>query len=215
MTDNAFRTLADVIGDELFPEVDLLLREGRHIDDLDLESFTFLEDARPWLESFYYRYGCDLVRMVERYYYLRPRGDRLGRRGLSAAEMLVGQALCLLRLDPATLRTTGRAERVQVLGLLERLVGSERLGVALNPRRKRRSKAVEEEEIRTAVDGAIRTLARLGFVDDEGAMLRLRAPLLRFTEPVASQPRPDIALARLVGTGVVDAEDQQEEEEPE
>jgi chromosome partition protein MukE len=208
MTGDAFRTLAEAIEDEVFPEVDLHLREGGHIDDRDQDWFTFLEDARPWLESFYKRFGCDLMRSPEGFFYLEPRGDRFGRRTLSAAEMLVGQALCLLRLDPATLQTTGRVDRTAVIQLLERLVGAERLGRALNPRR-RRARTVEESEIRKDVDGALRTLVRLGFVELESEAILLRTPLMRFAEPVMLQPRPDRALAGLIGEGALPTDDEE------
>lgn len=201
MADGPFSALADVIAAEVFPEVDLALREGRHIDDLDLDLFTFLEDARPWLEEFYSRYHCDLVRSPDGYYFLNPRGDHLGRKMLSPAEMLVGQTLCLLRLDPATLKTAGRIERIRVLEALDQLVGAERLGKALNPRRKRRSQAVEEEEIRNDVEAAIRSLARLGFVEVEKEFLRLRTSLSRFAEPVEPRERPTEALAALIRSG--------------
>jgi chromosome partition protein MukE len=214
MTDPVYQTLADVIADDLFPEVDLLLREGRHIDDVDLERFTFLEDARTLLEGFYDRFGCDLVRSTDGYFFLLPRGDRMGRRTLDAAVMLVGQTLCLLRLDPGMLGTSWRVSRVRVLELLEQLLGAERLGQALNPRRKRRAKAVEEEAIRSDVDGAIRTLARLGFVDiEEDEQLKLRAPLLRFAEPIATQPQPAEALAKLIAVGAAEEPDEEGERE--
>ena len=165
--------------------------EGQHIDDVDLEH---LRSSRTHEQCWRLcdRFGCDLVRSPDGYFFLSPRGDRMGRRSLDAAEMLVGQTLCLLRLDPGMLRTSWRVARLRVLELLEQLVGAERLGQVLNPRRKRRSQAVEEEEIRKDVAGAIRTLARLGFVDVEADdQLRLRVPLLRFAEPVATQPCPE------------------------
>lgn len=205
MTEPVYRTLAEVIDDELFPAVDLRLRKGHHIDDLDLDHFTFLEDARPFLEDFYNRYGCVLVRSVDAYYYLLPRGEQLGGRQLSAAAMLVGQALCLLRMDPATLQTSWRVERVRVLELLDQLVGAERLGRALNRRRgKQHSKAANEENIRKDVDGAITQLARLGFVDVDRDTLRLRASLLRFLEPVATQKHPEPAMRDLIRHGCVE-----------
>ena len=214
MAKSPFETLGDVILDDVFPGVDLRLREGGHIDDLDLEEFTFLEDARSFLEDFYQHFGCDLVRSVDGYYYLRPRGDRLGQRQLPAAEMLVGQALCLLRMDPASLQTSWRVERVRVLELLDQLVGPERLGRALNPRRRARSKAVNEEKIRDEVDRAVNTLARLGFVAVDGDTLRLRASLLRFLEPLTGQPAPMDALGELISTGRVQPGDDGDEAEP-
>jgi chromosome condensin MukBEF MukE localization factor len=103
---------------------------------------------------------------------------------------------------------------VRVLELLEQLVGAERIGQVLNPRRKRRSQAVEEDEIRKDVAGAIRTLARLGFVDvEDDDQLRLRVPLLRFAESVATQPRPEEALVNLIAVGTAeDAEGEDEED---
>lgn len=203
MTEAVFNNLAEVIRDEMFPIVDLRLREGGHIDDLDLEEFTYLEDARPFLEEFYEPFGCNLVRSREGYYFLRPRGDRLGQRQLTAAEMLVGQALCLLRMDPASLETRWRIERIRVLELLDQLVGPERLGRALNPRRKASPKAIAEENIRIDVNRAINTLSRLGFVAADGDSLRLRAALLRFLEPLTDQARPKEALSELVRSGRV------------
>lgn len=212
MSDEIFTNLADVVRDEMFPVVDLRLREGVHIDDLDLEEFTFLEDARTYLEEFYDSFACDLVRSVDGYYYLRPRGDRLGQRQLSAAEMLVGQALCLLRMDPASLQTSWRIERVRVLELLDQLVGVDELDQALNPRRKASPRTVAEERIRSEVNKAISGLARLGFVTVDGDTLRLRAALFRFSEPVTDQEEPVEALGELIRTGRLDPEEGDPEE---
>ncbi len=49
----AFATLEDVINAEPFPDVDLSLRRGRHVDRDDGEWYTFLIDAHEWLEAFY------------------------------------------------------------------------------------------------------------------------------------------------------------------
>lgn len=214
MTESAFRTLADVIDAELFPEIDLRLREGHHIDDIAIEHFAFLQDARALLEAFYDRFGCDLIRSPDGYFYLSPRGDRMGRRSLNAAEMLVGQTLCLLRLDPAVLRTMWKVPRARVIELLEQLVGADRLRYALEPRRKRRVQTVAEEEIRKDVDAAIRTLARLGFIDIEpDDQLRLRVPLLRFADPVAMETDKEAALSKLVSLGAPEDPDDEEEGE--
>src|SRR5690606_8649566 len=109
--------LQDVIEDELFPEVDLALRRGEHVDLSDPDRYAFLRDAQRHLEVLYLRYGCQLVQ-AEGFFYLLPQGDRLGRRHLSAGEMLVGQTLALLLLDPATLRGQGVVPRQQVTARL-------------------------------------------------------------------------------------------------
>src|SRR5687767_10921149 len=100
-----FERLEDVVLDEVFPDVDLALRRGRHLDRDDASWYSFLVDAQAQLEAFYRRFGCELVHKSDGYFYLLPTSDKLGRRHLSQAEMLVGQALTLLYLDPHTVQS--------------------------------------------------------------------------------------------------------------
>lgn len=210
-----FSHLEDVILDALFPEVDLALRAGRHIDRDDGDRYAFLVDAQDFLEPFYRRYGCELVHVAEGYFYLLPSGDRLGRRHISAGEMLVGQALALLYLDPATLQSGGVVPRAQLVARLEGLVGTQRLVAALNPRRKggRYDERVAEEAVRLEIDKALRSLAALGFLELIEDSLRVRAPVLRFAEPVRGLGDPAEALGRLVTEGKVVLEEAPPEEE--
>jgi chromosome partition protein MukE len=194
--------LEDVVSDPLFPETDLMLREGRHIDADDVDAYVFLDGAQGLLEAFYRRFGCELVKPPDGYFYLRPSGDRLGRRHLSVGEMLVGQALALLYLDPATVQAAGRVSPAQLTELLANLVGEDQLVGALNPRRRRRHDHVAEEAVRREIDKAVRTLSRLGFVDVvDGDTLRLRTPLLRFADAVRGLGDPRQTLARMVQRG--------------
>src|SRR6185369_5459666 len=89
------------------------------------------------LEAFYRRYGCELIHPADGYFYLLPTGDKLGRRHLSVPEMLVGQALTLLYLDPATLQSGGVIKRADALSHLAAVMGSDALTRAFNPKRKR------------------------------------------------------------------------------
>lgn len=195
-----YNSLEAVVQDDLFPVIDLALREGRHIASDEPAEFAFVREAQVFLEPFYRRYGCELVQVNDGYFYLRPSGDRLGRRHLSSAEMLVGQALALLYLDPATVQSGGAALRGQVVELLDNLVGKEKLVQALNRRRSgKRSERVAHETVRREIDQALRSLARLGFVEVlEGERLRLRPPVLRFAEPVRSLGDPAAGLQRLI-----------------
>lgn len=195
-----YNSLEAVVQDDLFPVIDLALREGRHIASDEPAEFAFVREAQVFLEPFYRRYGCELVQVNDGYFYLRPSGDRLGRRHLSSAEMLVGQALALLYLDPATVQSGGAALRGQVVELLDNLVGKENLVQALNRRRSgKRSERVAHETVRREIDQALRSLARLGFVEVlEGERLRLRPPVLRFAEPVRGLGDPAAGLQRLI-----------------
>jgi len=210
-----YERLEDVVQDELFPEVDLALREGHHIDASDTTRYGFLAEAQALLEGFYRRYACELIRSPDGYFYLLPSGERLGRRHLSVGEMLVGQALALLYLDPATIQAAGVLPRAQLLELLANLVGQDKLVAELNPRRRRRDERIAEELVRKELDKALRTLAALGFVElMEDERLRLRAPLLRFTEPVRGLGSPEDAMRQLIAQGqVVSLETSEPEEE--
>lgn len=204
MTDTRYLALGDVVADELFPDVDLALRRGRHIDREDAEWYTFLVDAQALLEAFYRRFGCELTHPADGYFYLLPTTDKLGRRHLSVPEMLVGQALTLLYLDPATLQHGGVIKRADALSHLATVMGSDALTRTFNPKRKRVDERVAQETVRGKFAEALRRLAMLGFVDllEEDA-LRLRPGLLRFAEPVRGRGSPAEALERLVARGEI------------
>jgi chromosome partition protein MukE len=198
----AFVTLEDAIRATPFPEVDLALRRGRHVDRDDTEWYAFLVDAVEHMEPFYRLYGCELVHKSDGYFYLLPTDDRLGRRHLSSAEMLVGQALALLWLDPSTVESGGVVTKEQVLTQLAGVLGVDALVKIMNPARRRRDERVEQETVRTKVQEALRRLASLGFITwvDE-ARVRLRPSLMRFAEPARGASAPEDALRRLVAEG--------------
>ena len=201
---SAFHCLEDVILDDLFPEVDLQLRRGRHVGREDDAAYTFLVDALDHLEPFYRRYGAELVHKSDGYFYLLPSGDRLGRSQLTAGEMLVGQALALLYLDPSTLQLGGVVEREVLLQRLSGLVGTEDLVRTLNPRRRKYDERIAAETVRTKVGTALRGLADMGFVDlVEADRFRLRPSLMRFAEPVRTLADTAGALERLIAQGDV------------
>jgi chromosome partition protein MukE len=221
VSDSTFHSLEAAIADDQFPEIDLMLRRGRHVGRDDGAAYDYLVDAQALLEGFYRRFGCELVQKSDGYFYLIPSGDRLGRRQLSAGEMLVGQTLALLYLDPATLQHGGMVGRDVLLQRLSGLVGTEALVRTLNPRKRKYDERVAAETVRSQVTEALRRLADLGFVDavDE-ALLRLRPALMRFAEPVRGLQDRTSALERLIGRGeallgeAANDDDAPSEEEP-
>jgi chromosome partition protein MukE len=204
MTDSTFPDLEAAIADEQFPDVDLMLRRGRHVGRDDGAAYEYLVDAQALLEGFYRRFGCELVQQSDGYFYLLPSGDRLGRRHLSAGEMLVGQTLALLYLDPATLQHGGVVTREALLQRLSGLLGTEVLVRTLSRRKRKYDERVAAETVRTQVGDALRRLSDLGFVDliDE-TRARLRPALMRFAEPARGLADPDAALERLIARGEV------------
>jgi chromosome partition protein MukE len=198
-----FATLQEAVEAEVFPDVDMALRRGRHVDRDDGDWYAFLLDAQPLLEALYRRFGCELVHRTDGYFYLLPTNDRLGRRHLSSGEMLVGQALTLLYLDPATVEQGGVVTREQVLAQLAGVMGSEALVKTMNPKRRRYDERVAEETVRGKVAEALRRLATLGFVELVAeTQVRLRPALMRFADPArATAAAPEKALEELVAAG--------------
>lgn len=219
MSATTFHTLEEALDDEHYPEVDLALRRGRHIGRDDGTMYEYLVDAQALLEALYRRFGCELIQQSDGYFYLLPSGDRLGRRQLSAGEMLVGQTLALLYLDPATVQHGGVVGREALLQRLSALLGSDVLVRTLDPRRARKSRydeRIAEESVRTKLGEALRRLAELGFVDIfDDTRLRLRPALIRFAEPVRGLGDRSAALERLVRIGEVVLENGEQESEEE
>jgi chromosome partition protein MukE len=214
-----YRELQDVVMDASFPELDLALRRGRHVDREDFAWYTLLVEGQDHLETFYRRYGCELVHKTDGYFYLLPTGDKLSRRQLSAGDMLVGQALALLYLDPATIERGGRITHEEVIAQLVVVLGSDALIRAFNPKRRRVDERVAQKTARARVAEAIRHLSTLGFVDLlDDSQLRLRPSLLRFAEPVRGLSEPAEALAKLVATGevglVTEGDDEADDADP-
>jgi chromosome partition protein MukE len=204
MTRPGYAQLQDVLLDADFPELDLALRSGRHVDRDDAAWYALLTDAQDHLEPFYRRYGAELIHKADGYFYLLPVGDKLARRTLGAGEMLVGQALALLYLDPAAVERGGVITLEEVVAQLVAVLGSDALIAEFNPKRKKHDERIAQKNVRTRVGEAARRLAGLGFVEAlAGEQLRLRASLLRFAEPVRGLSAPAEALARLVAQGEV------------
>ena len=214
MHESAFHQLEEVIQDSLFPELDLILRAGRHVDHDDGERYAFLMDAQSLLESFYRRYGCELIHASDGFFYLLPVGEQMGRRHLTAGEMLVGQTLALLYLEPTTVQGGGVTQQPVVVSRLAGLVGERDLVQALNPRRRKYDERVAHETVRNEIAKALRGLESLGFIDlGEAEQVRLRPALLRFAEAVRGLSEPVDALSRLIAEGKAVAEIISEEDE--
>ncbi len=198
-----FQRLDQAIADERFPDVDIALRRGTHIDTEALDWYEYLVAAKTVLAIFYDRFGCELIQASAGYFYLLPRGERLGRQHLSAGEMLAGQALALIYLDPAAVQGGGIVPRSQVLELLVSLLGEAKLLYALT-RRRRRDEKVDQSVLRGELDKAIRSLQTFGFVASvDDVNLRVRAPVLRFAEPARGVGDPAEALRRALARGEV------------
>ncbi|MDD2467705.1 MAG: chromosome partition protein MukE [Desulfobulbus sp.] len=209
-------SLEAVITDPLFPEIDLRLRAGVHIDIDDIRSYQFLIQTEPYLRVFYQGYACRLVHGQEGYYYLLSEGELLGRRRLSIAEMLTGQILALLRMDPSYLKTSGKIPLEHILSHLEMLLGRQHLAAFLAPRTRGRDAETDNRKIREAVDKAVNGLERLGFliVNRASSDVFPQKSVMRFATPVRDAGDPVTALRELIRQGeaeLMEADDEHEE----
>ena len=205
---STFTRLEDVLLDDLFPDVDLELRRGCHVGREDGPAYDFLLDAQEHLEPFYRRYGAELVQRTDGYFFLLPSNDRLGRRRLSAGEMLVGQTLALLYLDPSTLQHNRTISPELLLQRLSGLVGNEVLIRTLNPRLRRYDERVAAGRVRKEVEKAVNSLAKLGFIHTtDGDRLQLRPALMRFAEAVRGADESTAALERLIASGEIEEDE--------
>ena len=211
MSRDGYDRLEDVVLDPVFAEVDIDLRQGRHINRHEGERYGFLRDAHEHLERFYRQYDCELRHATEGYFHLVPNGSALGRRRLTVAEMLVGQTLALAFLDPESTRTGGIVTNDDVVRRLVAIVGEDRVVAELNPRRRRHDERVAEGNVREEVERALRALANLGFVESlEARRVRLGPALLRFAEPVHGLEDRSKALEQLIARGLVERPDADE-----
>jgi chromosome partition protein MukE len=207
-----YESLEQVVTDPLFPGIDHRLRTGGHIDMDDIRAYEFLLQAEPFLQVFYEGYACRLVHGPEGYYYLLSEGDLLGRRRLSTAEMLVGQILALLRMDPSYLKMTGRIPVDHILSHLEMLLNRQRLVDLLAPRARGRDAETDNRKIREAIDKAINGLARLEFLTIErtsGDVISKKS-IMRFADPVRDAGNLATALEDLMKRGAVELDDDEE-----
>jgi chromosome partition protein MukE len=199
-----FSQLQDVIADPDFPSLDLALRRGRHIDREDGAWYALLLEAQEQLEAFYRRYSCELIYKTDGYFFLLPTSDQLPRRQLSTTDMLVGQALALLYLDPTSVERGGLVTREQVIEQLISALGSDTLVAAFLPKRKRQDEQLAQRLVRNKIGEALRRLAQLGFAEtNPEEQIRLRPALLRFADPVRGLAEPAAALAQLLAQGEV------------
>lgn len=214
MNEERFQRLEEVMTDPLFAEIDTGLRQGRHVNRQETEQYGFLRDAQAHLEGFYRQYDCELRHAGDGFFYLVPNGDRVRHRRLTIAEMLVGQALTLVYLDPQTVRSGGVIKNTLVVQRLETLIGRDRLVAELLPRRKRLDDRIAQDTVREEIGKALRALAGLGFVHTVDALqVRLCPALLRFAEPVRGLENRSEALSRLIAEGVVQRDDADETDE--
>ncbi|GAA5646741.1 chromosome partition protein MukE [Vibrio proteolyticus] len=159
--------LVKAISNPLFPQLDSMLRAGRHISSEDLDNHALLCDFEVELASFYQRYNTELIKAPEGFFYLRPRSTSLiGRSVLSELDMLVGKVLCFLYLSPERLAHEGIFTNQELYEELLALADEKKLMKLVTNRAT--GSDMDKEKLFEKVRTSLRRLRRLGMIINIG-----------------------------------------------
>ena len=213
MTENSvYRSLIDVLSDDVFPSVDCQLRAGKHIGQEEFGHYSFLNNAQPFLAKFYRRYNCQLVRANEEvgdYFYLHSFGSLLGNRKLSVPAMKVGMALGYMVCDPEYMDRQIQLPRL--IATLKLLLGEDRFYADFNPAKaKWRNTDLDDDKIIGELRRAVRQLHDLGFVNFSrrgGEIISVLSPIYRFLDPIRGIGDLEESLKKMIADNVVENDD--------
>ena len=219
LNNTPYNSLADIINDDQFAALDSRLRRGEHIDSRHTHFYAMLQNGEHWLTLHYRRYGVDLVRAQEDFYYLRPNlGSKnlIRSRKIDELGMVTGQLLALYHLDPEQLEGSGWITADAIYERLRMLIDEERLAKLLD--RKKLDTQLDRDKGMEVLKRTLRQLARLGMIRLEGIradQIQTQGPLMRFIEPVRSAAITKEALEKLVATGsaCLEADDEMADDE--
>nr|WP_244168430.1 chromosome partition protein MukE [Gilliamella mensalis] len=196
--------LAQAIANPIFPELDSLLRSGRHIGIDELDHHAFLMDFQLELEQFYQRYNVELIRAPEGFFYLRPRSTTLIPRSvLSELDMLVGKVLCYLYLSPERLAHEGIFTLQELFDELVSLADENKLLKLVNQRST--GSDLDRQKLFDKVKTALNRLRRLGMIffiiGNDSNRFRINEAIFRFGADVRSSDDAQEAQLRLIRDG--------------
>lgn len=215
------------ISTKVFPRVDVMLREGYHLSqDGSRDEFNYVAVHRDGLYSWYQRYGYSLIYNEHHYAYLEPQGSEARSKPLSVYDMIAGQALYVLYLDPAGLQSDGSYKISDFHNAVQRILGDEGLEKLLQGKRKLPKERVISKA-RDEFNKAIGRLKRLGFIStaSNSDYIYINRAIGRFGEMVSGlESEPEEAIAEMVrqgrvmwlvpgGNGVESAKDDDDDEE--
>lgn len=207
--------LLDVLNDDLFPSIDCQLRSGVHIGHEDITAFSFLQETKRLLGGYYRRYRCELVHDNNdgaEFFFLSSYGDLLGKRQLSAAEMVVGMTLAYMLMDPEYIAKKIPLDRL--IFTIKGLMGEEDYFSRMAPRQRGKNSENDEQKAEQEVTKCLVRLSKLGFLSwsrNQGE-ITTKSPIFRFIAPARGLGGLENNIKILVKRGLVDI-DQLEESE--
>ena len=207
----------ETLGHKLFPSVDLLLRAGGHISPNGTEEeYYFLAGHRAGLSSWYRRYGYSLIFNENAYAYLAPQGGLSTGSPLGISDMVAGQSLLVMVLDPKCLQIDGTYLLNDFYLKVEQILGEDGMYRLVDKRRS----AVKEKllrQVKERMDQSLRRLARLHFIslDRKGERIIIYRAIQRFGEQVAALTfDPEEAIRQMIEFGKLVWLGEEPDEEP-
>jgi chromosome partition protein MukE len=202
-----YETLLDVIADEKFPEVDCMLRQGKHIGHEDVSKHSFLENTHGLLNEFYSKYRCELVHDTHDgadFFYLSAYGDVLGKRQLSPQEMVTGMVLAFMMMDPEYL--TRQIPFDNIVRTMKMLLGEENFRARMAPRFRGKNTEGDEQKAIETMAKALRKLEGLGFLHWPRSSKQITpyTSIFRFLGPVRGIGNLEENIKILVGKGMLE-----------
>ncbi|MDR3432333.1 MAG: chromosome partition protein MukE [Rouxiella aceris] len=195
--------LAQALANSLFPALDSQLRSGRHIGIEELDNHAFLMDYQDEIEHFYSRYGVELIRAPEGFFYLRPRSTTLIPRSvLSELDMMVGKILCYLYLSPERLAHEGIFTQQELYDELLSLADESKLLKYVNQRST--GSDLDRQKLQEKVRTSLNRLRRLGmvyFMGADSSKFRITEAVFRFGADVRSGDDVREAQLRMIRDG--------------
>ena len=188
--------------DEVFVEIDVLMRRGAHINRSNLAQFDYICQHYDDLQRFYARYGCALYQHPDGFFYMTVKDGLIRSRLLPKSCVHLGQFIALKARDPEITRSNGRISISQLIQDIETLVPRETLQAVYAPKRR---DSVVDEHIAGEIMRAIKLLGDLCFIRVRNNYIQPLESIHRFAELARhdNQPSADAAMHLEVQRGVV------------
>lgn len=173
-----------------FVDIDVILRQGGHINRSDIVLYQFLCDHYEELRLFYERYQCSLVQHPDGFFFLLSQGGILPSRLMPKTCMHLGMFIALKMRDPEITRTSGKLTVKQLLQAIETSVPRETLQRIYAPKQR---EASQDERIVEEIMRALRMLEGLRFLVIKESVIRPTEAINRFAELARHDNEPDPA----------------------
>jgi chromosome partition protein MukE len=185
-----------------FVDIDVILRQGGHINRSDIVLYQFLCANYEELRSFYERYQCSLVQHPDGFFFLLSQGSILPSRLMPKTCMHLGMFIALKMRDPEITRSSGKMTVKQLLQSIETSVPRETLQRIYAPKQR---EASQYERITEEIMRALRILEDLRFLVIKDSVIRPTEAINRFAELARHDNEPDPAAqeALLIQRGVM------------